>query len=105
MTRELNTLLTALYVLIDDHVVETPVGRGRRPLLSDSELITLAVAQVLQGFHCERRWIRHIHSSQLTFPARGRTRLLRTACRPVAIHQQGSGADGSQGWPVKALSS
>jgi hypothetical protein len=31
--------------------------------LSDSELITLAVAQVLQGYHCERRWIRHIRSS------------------------------------------
>ncbi len=63
VTRELNTLLTALYVLIDDHVVEARVGRGRRPLLSDSELITLAVAQMLQGYHCERRWIRHLHSS------------------------------------------
>ncbi len=63
MTKELNTLLTALYVLIDDHVVTARVGRGRQPLLSDSELITLAVAQVLQGYHCERRWIRHIHSS------------------------------------------
>lgn len=63
VTKELNTLLTALYVLIDDHVVETRTGRGRAPLLSDSELITLAVAQVLQGYHCERRWIRHIRSS------------------------------------------
>ena len=63
MTKELNTLLTALYVLIDDHVVTTRVGRGRAPLLSDSELITLAVAQMLQGYHCERRWIRHLRSS------------------------------------------
>ena len=63
VTRELNTLLTALYVLIDDHVVEARAGRGRAPLLSDSELITLAVAQMLQGYHCERRWIRHIRSS------------------------------------------
>ena len=63
MTKELNTLLTALYVLIDDHVVAARVGRGRSPLLSDSELITLAVAQVLQGYHCERRWIRHIRGS------------------------------------------
>jgi len=31
--------------------------------LSDSELITLAVAQVLLGHHCERRWIRHVHSN------------------------------------------
>lgn len=61
--KDLNTLLTALYVLIDDQGVKTRVGRGRRPLLSDSELITLAVAQVLQGYHCERRWIRYIRSS------------------------------------------
>ena len=50
-------------MLIDDHVVAARVGRGRSPLLSDSELITLAVAQVLQGYHCERRWIRHVRSS------------------------------------------
>jgi hypothetical protein len=60
VTKERNTLLTALYVLIDDHVVPPRTGRGKRPLLSDSELITLAVAQVLQGYHSERRWIRHL---------------------------------------------
>jgi hypothetical protein len=54
VSKELNTLLTALYVLVDDHVVSARVGRGRTPLLSDSELITLAVAQMLQGYHCER---------------------------------------------------
>jgi hypothetical protein len=46
-------------------------GRGRQPLLSDSELVTLAAAQVLLGFHCERRWVRHIRSSadwQAMFP-------------------------------------
>jgi hypothetical protein len=63
VSRELNALLTALYVLIDDHVVPARTGRGRRPELSDSELITLAVAQVLLGFSSERRWIRHLHSS------------------------------------------
>jgi hypothetical protein len=56
VTKELNTLLTALYVLIDDHVVPARAGRGRRPLLSDSELITLAVAQTQLGYHCVRRW-------------------------------------------------
>ncbi|QDQ93972.1 IS982 family transposase [Rhodococcus sp. WB9] len=61
MTKELETLLTELYVLIDDHVVEPRSGRGRRPELSDAELLTLAVAQMLLGFHCERRWIRHAH--------------------------------------------
>lgn len=63
VTKELNTLLTALYVLIDDHVVPQRSGRGRRPELSDAELITLAVAQVLLGFSSERRWIRHVRSS------------------------------------------
>lgn len=48
VTKELNTLLTALYVLIDDHVVLPRAGRGRRPELTDSELITMAVAQVMQ---------------------------------------------------------
>jgi hypothetical protein len=71
VTKELNTLLTALYVLIDDHVVEPRAGRGRQPLLSDSELVTLAVAQVLLGYHSERRWVRHIRSTpdwQAMFP-------------------------------------
>lgn len=63
MTKELDALLTELYVVIDDHVVRPRRGRGRHPLLSDSELITLAVAQILQGFHCERRWIRHVRAN------------------------------------------
>jgi hypothetical protein len=62
VSKDLNTLLTALYVLIDDHVVPPRAGRGRQPLLSDSELTTLAVAQVMLGYHRERRWIRHLHS-------------------------------------------
>ena len=33
-------------------------GPGRRPKLSDPELICLAVAQVLLGFDTERRWLR-----------------------------------------------
>jgi hypothetical protein len=31
--------------------------------MSDSELITLAVAQVMLGYHRERHWIRHLHSN------------------------------------------
>lgn len=72
MTKDLNTLLTALYVLIDDHVVSPRTGRGRRPNLTDSELITLAVAQVLHRYDSERRWIRHIHADpewRAMFPA------------------------------------
>jgi hypothetical protein len=63
MTKELEALLTELYVLIDDQVVEPRHGRGRRPELSDSELLCLAVAQILLGFHSERRWVRHAHGN------------------------------------------
>jgi hypothetical protein len=72
VTNDLNTLLTALYVLIDDHVVAPRTCRGRRPALTDSELITLAVAQVLHRYDSERRWIRHIHADagwRAMFPA------------------------------------
>lgn len=58
MTNNLDALLTALYVEIDDHVVPARGGRGRRPVLSDAELLTLAVAQVLLGVDGEHRWIR-----------------------------------------------
>jgi hypothetical protein len=63
VSTDLDTLLTALYVLVDDQVVPPRTGRGRRPELTDSELITLAVAQVLLGYHSERRWVRHLHSN------------------------------------------
>lgn len=32
---------------------------GRAPLLSDSGLVCLAVAQALLGFHSEARWLRY----------------------------------------------
>ena len=63
VSNDLDTLLTTLYVFVDDHVVPPRTGRGRRPELTDSELICLAVAQVLLRFDGERRWIRHIHSA------------------------------------------
>jgi len=64
MTKELETLLTELHVLIDDHVTPPRLGRGRRPGLSDSELVCPAVAQILLGYHCERRWVRHVHQKR-----------------------------------------
>ncbi|MDT0354140.1 IS982 family transposase, partial [Pseudonocardia sp. DSM 45834] len=48
MTTDLNTLLTALYVKIDDWL-GAHTRTGRPPRLSDAELLTLAVAQVLLG--------------------------------------------------------
>jgi hypothetical protein len=61
VTTELNTLLTALYVHVDDRL-KTPRWRGRPPLLTDAELVTLAVAQALLGYHCEARWLRFAHA-------------------------------------------
>lgn len=61
VNKELETLLTELYVLIDDHVTPARVGRGRRPELTDSELLCVAVAQMMLGYHCEHRWVRHVH--------------------------------------------
>jgi hypothetical protein len=58
VTTDLNTLLTALYVKIDDEIGGTRC-LGRPPLLSDSELVCLAVAQALLGYHSEGRWLRH----------------------------------------------
>jgi Transposase DDE domain len=59
VTADLDTLLTALYVLIDDHVIPSGQrGPGRPKKLSDAELVCLAVAQVLLGARSEHHWLR-----------------------------------------------
>ena len=59
MTNDLDTLLIALYVEIDDHVVlPARRGRGQPKRLSDAELVCLAVAQVLLGARSEHHWLR-----------------------------------------------
>jgi hypothetical protein len=59
---QLDTLIAALYVEVDDLFIELGVrqGPGRPPRLSDSELVCLAVAQVLLGCNSERRWLRFV---------------------------------------------
>jgi hypothetical protein len=62
---DLDTLATALYCRIDDTLKDRPELApwrpkvGIAPKLSDAELLTLAVIQVLQGFNEEARWMRH----------------------------------------------
>jgi len=62
---DLDTLATALYARIDDVLKEHPELApwrpkvGIAPKLSDAELLTLAVLQVLQGYAEETRWLRH----------------------------------------------
>jgi hypothetical protein len=59
VTADLDTLLTALYVLVDDHVIPPRQRRPGRPKqLSDAELVCLAVAQVLLGARSEHHWLR-----------------------------------------------
>jgi hypothetical protein len=59
VTTDINTLLTALYVKIDDWLGK-PRRAGRPPKLSDAELITMAVAQALLGIRSEARWLRFL---------------------------------------------
>ncbi|SEK60514.1 hypothetical protein SAMN05660976_00769 [Nonomuraea pusilla] len=58
MTQDLNTLLTALYVKIDDEL-GGPRWMGRPPVLTDSELVRVAVAQPMPGFTSEVHWLRY----------------------------------------------
>lgn len=64
MDADLDTLVTALYVTVDDLLADHPeqgpwrpqVGIG--PRIGDAEMITLAVMGALLGFTNERRWVR-----------------------------------------------
>ena len=57
MTADLDTLLTALYVLADDLLPRRPRAR-RRPRITDAELVCLAVAQIMLDIPSERRFLR-----------------------------------------------
>ena len=59
MHADLDDLVVALYVTVDD-LLEPRRGPGHPPKLSDAELICLAVAQALLGYHSERRWLRAV---------------------------------------------
>lgn len=68
MDADLDTLATALYVRADDLLKAHPAVVPARPLvgiapkLSDAELITLAVMQVLLQVNGEARWVRYAHA-------------------------------------------
>jgi hypothetical protein len=72
---DLDTLLIALYVQLEDHII--PAHRaaarrglrlGRPPVVSDAELVCLAVAQVLLRYDDERHWLRAAASRVHLFP-------------------------------------
>ena len=56
MHANLDALLTATYVLIDDFLPPRR-GPGRPPKITDAELITLAVAQVLMALPNDRQFL------------------------------------------------
>jgi hypothetical protein len=62
---DLDTLVIALYVKIDQTLQDNPSLRpwrpavGIAPKLSDAELLILAVAQALLGYVSEARWLRY----------------------------------------------
>ncbi len=57
VTADLDTLLTALYVLADDFLPRRPRAR-KNPQITDAELVCLAVAQILLDCPSERRFLR-----------------------------------------------
>jgi hypothetical protein len=65
MDADLDTLAVALYVKIDQLLLDFPERRpwrprvGIAPRISDAELLTLCVMQALLGFTSEARWLRH----------------------------------------------
>ena len=68
MSNELDTLLTALYVDLEDRVLpclgcSRAHRRGRKPSLSEAELLCLVVAQQLLGVASERHWIRYARAN------------------------------------------
>jgi hypothetical protein len=94
---DLDTLLTALYVTIDDLLRQTPQLAPPRPpvgippKLSDAELVTLAVMQALLGFTSEARCCVTPGGTCATVPVPARSVRLQQAPTP-------GGCARSSGW-------
>lgn len=64
MDADLDTLVIALYVQVDDILKANPdrvpwrPAVGMTPRITDAEMVTLAVAQAVLGFTSEARWLR-----------------------------------------------
>jgi len=101
---DLDTLLIALYVELDDRIIPAHRsgrrrrGPGRPPLVTDAELVCLAVAQVLLRYHDERHWLRAaprrvghlfprlLKQSEYNARLKQAAPLLQTALRWLAAH-------------------
>lgn len=75
MNPQLNTLLTTLYGFLTDRIlpdvgVSGACRPGRKPVLTDAELICLVVAQHLLRHDSETRWVRYARTHlKSMFPA------------------------------------
>ena len=87
MPPDLDALLTALYVYVDDSL-PARCGSGRPPATSDSELICLAVAQILLDSRSDRHFlaVAGVRLAHL-FPVRPKHSV---ACRPTALTDHAS---------------
>ena len=112
---DLDTLLVALYVELTDRIIParpTPaaLGPGRPRVVTDAELVCLAVAQVLLRYNDEHHWLRaapsrvgHLFPRLLSQPAYNRRlrqaaelmeAALRLAGRPHPGHRRAAAAAG-----------
>ena len=55
MTLDLEALVVAAYVFADEYAI--PSGPGRPALVSDAELVALAVAQAAMGISSDRQFL------------------------------------------------
>ena len=85
MGPDLDSLVTRLYVTVDDLLIRNPHWAPRRPAVgispqvSDAEMVTLAVIQVLLRFDTEARFLRLRACSSAT--------LVSVSARPVGLQQ------------------
>jgi hypothetical protein len=103
---DLDTLLIALYVELVDRIIPARgprrSGPGRPPVVTDAELVCLAVAQVLLRYHQEHHWLRAAPSrvghlfprllgqSEYNQRLKNAAPLLEAALRWLAEHTPGS---------------
>jgi hypothetical protein len=103
---DLDTLLIALYVELVDRIIPATRtrrrGPGRPPLVTDAELVCLAVAQVLLRFNDEHHWLRAapsrvghlfprlLRQSEYNERLKNAAPLMETALRWLANHTPGS---------------
>lgn len=106
MIADLDTLLIALYVELVDRIIPAQGtrrrGPGRPPVVTDAELVCLAVAQVLLRYNDEHHWLRAAPSrvghlfprllgqSEYNERLKGAAPLMEATLRWLAEHTPGS---------------